>query len=136
MKKRLISILLISFVLTPGFSFAKEGKDERIATSLSLLIPGGGQIYNEQYVKGAIIGLIEGGTIYMIYKNNKYLQTEQSEEKRLITENNRNSLIWLLSAEIVYSSIDAFISAKMYDMNRKIDIGIRGNGVYIAFKFR
>lgn len=135
MKKKLMGILLISFLFAPTFSFAKEGKDERIATALSILIPGGGQVYNEQYVKGAIIALAEGGTIYMIYKNNKYLQTEQSEEKRLLTENNRNSLIWLLGAEIVYSSIDAFISARMYDMNKKIDIGIRNNGIYIAFKF-
>ncbi|HFD05015.1 MAG TPA: hypothetical protein ENJ25_02595, partial [Firmicutes bacterium] len=64
MKKTLI-LLLISLVIQTIIVDAKPGK-AAIATGLSIIIPGGGQIYNKQFGKAILIAGAEVTTAYFI----------------------------------------------------------------------
>ena len=133
MKKTLI-LLLISLVIQTIIVDAKPGK-AAIATGLSIIIPGGGQIYNKQFGKAILIAGAEVTTAYFIQEFNKRSIKAENEQEKIKYENYRNNMIWLLGGEIVYSSIDAFIDSQMADMNKKIDISIKKGGVYLCYKF-
>ncbi|NIA23244.1 MAG: hypothetical protein GWP03_03675 [Proteobacteria bacterium] len=133
MKKTLI-ILLFNLFIPILLIHAKTDK-AAIAAGLSIIVPGSGQIYNGQFVKAALIAGTETVTGYYIYEFNKKSMDENDEQEKITYKNYRNNMIWLLSGEIVYSSIDAFIEAKMANMNKKIDISVKGGGIYICYRF-
>lgn len=65
MLRFVLVVFLMMFIVT-GQVFAHGEKDTAAAVLLGLVIPGGGQIYNEQYTKALISigGIIVGGTLY------------------------------------------------------------------------
>lgn len=99
-------------------------KSPRKAMLLSLCIPGGGQFYNEAYVKGIIIGSAEVALGYLSYQSHK----ENNEEKRNVY------LFWFASL-VAYSVADAWIDAHMYgfDKESKITPIIKPKGFYIQY---
>ncbi len=80
------------------------------AVVLSLLIPGGGQFYTGNYIKGIIIGGIEILFGYLAY--NEHLLAEKSNETYHIEK--RNRYLWYMGGTILYSMADAYISAHFY----------------------
>ncbi len=78
------------------------------AAVLSLALPGGGQFYNRQYLKGAIIG---GGEIFLwstlFYSIRKYRETQQ-EGYFWTATSVMVGLVWLK----LFSTTDAYIDAQ------------------------
>ena len=64
MLRFVLVVFLMMFIVT-GQVFAHGEKDTTAALILALIIPGGGQIYNEQHTKALIPigGIIVGGTM-------------------------------------------------------------------------
>ncbi len=86
------------------------------AAILSLALPGGGQFYNRQYLKGALIG---GGEIFLwstlFYSIKKYRETE--EEGYFWTATSvMVGLVWLK----LFSTTDAYIDAQFIIAEQKM----------------
>jgi len=146
MRKFLIIVILIIF----SFScFAEENKKKPLkATALSLLIPGGGQFYNESYWKSGGVFLLESTVIGMAtyhhlkaedyYK--KYTQTESAEyyNKYLEYYNKRQSDLFWVGTVVFLSMIDAFVDAHLFDFDdkkRKIHLKFEENTISLSFRF-
>ncbi|GEM_PF-2142263 len=78
------------------------------AAVLSLALPGGGQFYNRQYLKGTLIG---GGEIFLwstlFYSIRRYRQTQQ-EGYFWTATSAMVGLVWLK----LFSTTDAYIDAQ------------------------
>ena len=63
---RFVLVVFLTMFIVTGQAFAHGAKDPTAALLLGLIIPGGGQIYNEQYEKVLIPigGIIVGGAVY------------------------------------------------------------------------
>ena len=120
MKK--ISIIMLFLCL--GSAFANPNK----AMLYSVLVPGGGQVYNGAYLKA---GLVLGVQSYLIV--NTVIQDNKAQNnKRLMKDGDpalqsyykaeyesykerRNSNIWWIGVTTVLSMIDAYVDAHLVD---------------------
>ncbi len=87
------------------------------AAVLSLLLPGGGQFYNRQYLKGLLIGggeLFLYSTLYYSIKN--YRETEQ-ENYFWMGTSAMVGIVWLK----LFSITDAYIDAQFIIANERIE---------------
>ena len=103
-KKMYKLFLIISFV-SFSFSFdiadSTKAKDPQLAWKYAL-IPGLGQVYNEQYIKSLLFLTAEG---YSMFKINEY-----SHSKMI---GNRNTYVWWLFGIYILSIIDAYVEAHL-----------------------
>lgn len=112
---RFFACLLIATLLPVGSSLADEPirKDPTLSAILSVMVTGVGQIYNNQYAKGAAIIAIELGCFvgFAILVED---DTEQDGET--VDEDDIDPLILIPSAIFVanktYSAIDGYRSSK------------------------
>jgi len=95
MKKILLSLFSIVAV------FSLYADDAWVPPLLSLILPGAGQIYNGDYVKAGVIIAAEAVLGYMVYE--KY--SNESDDKNVYRD--------LLSAAIMYSVLDAYVSKEL-----------------------
>lgn len=120
-------------LLEPG-SIGYIKKKPGMALFLSLL-PGGGQFYTDNYLKGIIIGGVQlyfgGGTIYL------HLKAEEAKREKYESwkwyydwySNQRNNFLWWDALVWVVSMSDAYVSAHFYKFREqgklKLDTGYR-----------
>lgn len=77
---------------------------------LSTLLPGGGQFYTENYLKGILIAGIEGTLTFYALKNHfDYKRTGNFDLK-----NRAINLLWWLALVKIFSVADAYVSANMF----------------------
>ncbi len=148
--KRAIVIILI--LLTYQQVFAEDGPffSGRNPTTAMLLsaIPGGGQIYNKQYIKAGIDILAESlliGTAinYHIKMSDAYSQYEETHNQAFYDEYNfyfqhRQSMLWWWATVKLLAVIDAYVDAKMFNFNekkKKLDVEFQGLGMSIKYRF-
>lgn len=127
-----------------------SGKNPKKAATLSLFIPGGGQYYNESYIKSAFWATTEVffiGLTYYHYSRVVYWQDKRSEAVDESTWNNcnghvkdqlekRNNGYWWLGGTIILSVMDAFVDATLYNYDKekqKIHMELSYN--YIGLKY-
>ena len=99
---RVFFILIFSSMLISAEAESDKeisDKNPNIAEKLGF-IPGAGQFYNEEYLKGALIIISE---IYSISMANKF-------SSNIVK---RNSFIWLSIGIYIYAIIDAYIDAEL-----------------------
>jgi hypothetical protein len=85
-------------------------KSPGLAMVLSSIIPGGGQFYTENYLKGILFVGTEGTLAYFAYQDHiDYQNTRDVKFK-----NSRNNLLWWIATVKLISIADAYISANMY----------------------
>tara|TARA_B100001769_G_C21503709_1_gene290987 strand:+ start:51 stop:401 length:351 start_codon:yes stop_codon:yes gene_type:complete len=82
-----------------------KAKNPKLAWKLSI-IPGMGQIYNEEYIKGGLFFLSEVALI----KNISLFSTDIAM---------RNSMIWFALGLYVYNIIDAYVDAELKTFSNK-----------------
>ena len=112
------------------------------------IIPGGGQIYNKQYVKAGIDILAESlliGTAinYRIKMNDAYSLYEQTHSQAHYDEYNyyyqqQQNMIWWWATVKLLALLDAYIDAKMYNFNekkKKLDLEFEGLGMSLRYNF-
>jgi hypothetical protein len=141
MKMRIILILLALFSSVK----AEIGEPEhKVPLFLSMVFPGGGQIYNGRYIKAFIYAAAEGVMIYGAVKQNERLDDSkeyleifrESGDMRRIAEyefyvdryrNERNNFIWMGIGVVLLSAGDAFVDSHFKSFKR--DIFQKGDGI-------
>ena len=80
------------------------------------LVPGGGQFYNQKYVKGSLVMGLETLAFYSWLKNSKIYKNYDSEEYSLRQNRyleKRNKYAWWVIFLYFYSMIDAMVDAHL-----------------------
>jgi len=149
--------LMLRFILITALFIQVKGESSHILPFLlSTAIPGGGQIYNQKYLKASIYGAAEIGLLYGAYIQNARLKNSQDdlkffnydedsyEYKKLnheirVYKKERDTFIWLTAAAILLSGGDAFVDSYFKEFNRdKFDnLGIipQANGISLVYNF-
>jgi len=119
-------------------------KSPKIALTLSAVIPGAGQFYTENYLKGIIVFSAETylmfNTInfYSDYRENRRLFRETGIDsfriKRDIAEDNLYEFIWWDAFVYMLSLLDAYIDAELY--NFEMDFKVKENKKEIKLIYR
>jgi len=90
------------------------------------LIPGGGQFYNGQIIKGLIViaGQVTliGLAIHYDQKSKDFL-SGSAEKERFVDD--RNLTFWLMGGLTLLSMVDAYIDAQLYDFDTGPDLALR-----------
>ena len=110
MIKGILIIISMSVILGHEFSDSTDVKNPQLAWKLALL-PGLGQIYNQQYLKSTAFLLAQG---YSLYKINEYSDLDKI--------GNRNTYVWWLFGIYILSIIDAYVEAHLSTFPSKNDI--------------
>jgi|TARA_B110000881_G_scaffold213582_1_gene224772 hypothetical protein len=115
--KCLVFLLLLSLNLNAQINQVDSTliKSPRKAFYLSL-IPGGGQIYNQKYLKGSLVMGIETLALYSWLENSKIYKNYNSEEYALRQNRyleKRNKYAWWVIFLYFYSMIDAIVDAHL-----------------------
>ncbi len=118
---------------------------------LSLVIPGGGQFYNESYYKAAFVFALEGyfigRTIYHHDRTNHYYdrmqETSGAEQDFYESQYNRyyrrrQNDYWWLGTTVFLSIVDAFVDAHLFNYQQekeKVQIIFENNRIGIGINF-
>jgi len=104
----------------------------------SLLLPGWGQAYNRRPLKAVIVGGIEEGLIYGVYRQHQLFMDERrfgNEPIALAYREDRNRMAWMLAGVLIFSMTDAYVDAHLYhfDVSDKLSsaTGLNVGGVMI-----
>ncbi len=130
-----IKRLLFWFLLVCSLNSILQATNPTRAMLYSALLPGGGQIYNREYVKaGVVIGLQAYLTGLAIYHDNKaddykklasntndaYLQQLYKSRSNEFSEK-RTSDFWWMGVTAVLSVLDAYVDAHLSDFDAERD---------------
>ncbi|MFQ5585131.1 MAG: DUF5683 domain-containing protein, partial [Calditrichia bacterium] len=84
----------------------------------SAVLPGWGQAYNEQYLKGVFSLALNASLLATIlYNNHKYKETGDSSYK-----NRRQDFSWLLGIAYLLNLVDAYVNAYLYKFDDAIEL--------------
>ncbi|MBN2017109.1 MAG: hypothetical protein JW794_03095 [Candidatus Cloacimonetes bacterium] len=149
MKKILVFLSLVFFITS--ILLAGEKFDTGRSSTKALLwsiIPGGGQIYNKQYIKAGIDIAAESMLIgtaiqYHIWMNDAYSRYEQSHSDTDYDEYNyyyqqRQNMLWWWATVKLLALVDAYVDAKLFNYNEKkktLDVEFEGLGVSLRYNF-
>ncbi|MDO9578228.1 MAG: DUF5683 domain-containing protein [Candidatus Cloacimonadales bacterium] len=124
------------------------------AAALSFFIPGGGQFYNENYLKSAAVFALEGSLIalaaYHYSESERYY--DKSKDSLSYTYDQRRkyygqyvnyyekrqSDFWWLGTVIFLSTIDAYVDAHLFDYDdrkNKIHLKFENNMISLQYNF-
>ncbi|MEO0004741.1 MAG: DUF5683 domain-containing protein [candidate division WOR-3 bacterium] len=115
------------------------GKSPGRAVLLSLLIPGGGQVYTRNYWKAAIIAPAEMGLGYFAYKEHikmKQALAVQDSSGYYQHRERRNTFLWWTAALVVFSMADAYVSAQMFGFDQEMRLDLAPNRLGIQLSLR
>ena len=125
----LIFILKNSFILLllfTSFIFSQyndvdtlQSKSPQTAAIRSFVFPGGGQYYNGQPIKGAVLSTfgVASAVLYMDFSE-KYKNSEgvsQSDKKNFLHQRNRYG--WWIIIVYIYGLLDAVVEAHLHPFN-------------------
>lgn len=82
------------------------------AMLLSTILPGAGQYYTENYLKGGLITVAWGTLGYLAIREHRLAQKEPSSSE--YHQDRRNNFLWWTAAVWVFSIADAYVSSHMY----------------------
>jgi len=149
--KKIWLIAFVIFLFSTNLVAEKKSFNTGRSSTKALLwsiIPGGGQIYNKQYVKASIDILAESlliGTAinYHIKMNDAYSLYEQTHSQAHYDEYNyyyqqQQNMIWWWATVKLLALLDAYIDAKMYNFNEKknkLDLEFEGLGMSLRYNF-
>ncbi len=132
--------LFFAQVGTPTDSVVNRSLPEKspgMAVLLSLLIPGGGQIYTQNYWKAVLIVPAEVGLGYFSYREHRLAQkalTAGDSVNCSRHQDRRNTFLFWTAGVIVFSMADAYVSAHMFgfDQQLRLSAGPGWLGVQMA----
>ncbi|MEO0085096.1 MAG: DUF5683 domain-containing protein [candidate division WOR-3 bacterium] len=105
-------------------------KNPGTAVLLSLLIPGGGQIYTANYWKAPFIAAAEIGLAGLALREHSFcsrlLKMEPVDTAVYrIHRDRRTAFIWWAAGVTVFSMADAYVSAQLYAFDRQMRLTLR-----------
>lgn len=105
---------------------SQKSKSPSAAMLKSLALPGWGQFYNEQIIKGLVVIAGQATLIgFNFYYNNQASQFPVGSAERDFYQDRRNSTYWLMAALTLLSMADAYIDAHLYDFDTGPDLEMR-----------
>jgi uncharacterized protein DUF5683 len=136
------AVLVIGWLGVAGTAFAQpalEGKTQSPSTAAlkSFLLPGLGQVGNEQWIKaGLFFGAYAGLLTWAVSLNQDKMDAEgqrnaapdslqgywQSEVDRL--ESDRNGKFWFAGATLLLSVVDAYVDAHLRGFDKRIGANV------------
>jgi hypothetical protein len=128
-----VFLLLLSSSVRADEYPVKPQKSTTGAVLRSLVFPGWGQLYNEQYLKSAAFFIAEGSFIAGISHQNdlmlasKHNNLDDFQDEKFY-RNSRNKLIWWLSATVLLSLGDAYVDAKLFGLDISPDLSVNDSG--------
>jgi hypothetical protein len=148
--KRFILLILVLAFLT-GLA-AQEKRDPTRAALYSLVLPGGGQIYNHAYLKAGLVigvqGFLIGSAIFHDGKRDDFAalahNTQDSYQQQLYLSQSRdykdklNNDIWWIGITAALSVFDAYVDAHLSDFDsqkEKIRLRFSDAGVRLQYDF-
>ena len=99
-------------------------KNPKAAMLRSLLVPGWGQFYNGQWLKGVLIAGAEIGLTANAVVLNQWAQQTTDEVERFYYQDSRNLSYWLLAGTVLFSVVDAFVDAHLYHFDESPDLSL------------
>ncbi len=132
--------------------FAKEEipatKKPLKAAAYSFIVPGGGQFYNQKYIKSGFIFALEssllGISIHHQLRSDHYYEKYKSTEnedyynKYLDYYYKKQNDLWWLGTVIFLSTIDAFVDAHLFDFEKtkdRIHLKFEENTLSLSYRF-
>ncbi len=112
---------------TARVRFPAPRKSPGTAVLLSLVLPGGGQVYTGRYWKAAIIAPVEVGLAGLSV--NDHLSATRALAAGDTTgytrlRDRRNAFLWWTGAVLAFSMADAYVSAQMYAFDRQMQFAL------------
>ncbi|HNV92712.1 MAG TPA: DUF5683 domain-containing protein [Candidatus Cloacimonas sp.] len=128
MKRRILALITLTI---SGCLLAQPVNKDPTKAVIYSLFPGGGQIYNEAYIKaGAVIGFQSYLLATAIHNNDKVndykdkisittdpilIESYKSKQKNYKEKRTRD--IWLMGLTMAFSTLDAYIDAHLSNFN-------------------
>jgi O-antigen/teichoic acid export membrane protein len=142
-----IAVILLNCIPLSGadtlYYTAKTMKKPALAIGLSAVLPGAGQVYNNKYVKSAVIfsaqSALAGTAAYFYYSY--FTFREQYGESATVTKEAltyAKQVTWFSAAVYVYNLIDAYVDAHLSnfpDERLILEPDPKMNGVRLSYKF-
>ena len=130
--KCLFFSLLLSYNLSAQINEVDSTliKNPRQAFLFSL-VPGGGQFYNQKYIKGSLVLGLETLALYSWLENSKIYKNYDSEEYSLRQNRyleKRNKYAWWVIFLYFYSMIDAMVDAHLSPFDDIMSTSIEDEG--------
>lgn len=133
-KNEILVIILILFSCVSG---EIGERNHKVPLFLSLVLPGGGQIYNGKYLKAGIYIALEASLIYGAVKQNERMNDAKDElkyyreldlqskidEYEFYVErykSDRNNFIWMSVGAVLLSAGDAFVDSHFKGFKRDV----------------
>ncbi len=146
---RRTGFIVIAVALLAASGFAEEpsnpGRPLKSSTGAmlrSLVVPGWGQYYNEDYVRAGAYFVVESSLLYGISWNHDLLmrfKTGNNSIKEKFHRNQRNELLWWLAGTLLLSMGDAYVGAHMYKLDLSPEISTDGSepapGMRLVLRF-
>ena len=130
--KCLFFSLLLSYNLSAQINEVDSTliKNPRQAFLFSL-VPGGGQFYNQKYIKGSLVMGLETFALYSWLENSKIYKNYDSEEysrrqNRYLEKRNKDA--WWVIFLYFYSMIDAMVDAHLSPFDDIMSTSIEDEG--------
>lgn len=130
--KCLFFSLLLSYNLSAQINEVDSTliKNPRQAFLFSL-VPGGGQFYNQKYIKGSLVMGLETLALYSWLENSKIYKNYDSEKYSLRKNRyleKRNKYAWWVIFLYFYSMIDAMVDAHLSPFDDIMSTSIEDEG--------
>lgn len=131
---RLALLIFLTLLLAQGL-FAKTEPRVYRAVAYSALVPGGGQIYNQQYIKAGVVigiqGFLIGSAIYHDGKRDDFkaladqsidpIEAQQYLYQSKEFRDKLRSDYWWMGITMALSMIDAYVDAHLWDYDAQRD---------------
>jgi hypothetical protein len=113
----------------------RPAKSPGTAVLLSLLLPGGGQVYTGNWWKACLIAPAEVTLGYFTVK--EHIAASDANARRdsaayVLHRDRRTTFLWWTGAVTVFSMADAWVSAQMYGFDREMKLADGRVGVMVG----
>ncbi len=134
---RRTGIIILLLVLFSSVRSETGEPNHKVPLFLSMILPGGGQIYNGRYVKAAIYTAFEGLFLYGALKQNERMENAKDDLRyyRSIDDlakideyeyyvntytEERNNFIWMCIGTVLLSAGDAYVDSHFKSFRRDV----------------
>lgn len=148
-KRTVIILLLLGCV---AFAFGQEKREPYRAMLYSAVFPGGGQLYNQAWLKAGLVmgvqGYLIGSAIYHDGKRADFNELAENTQDSFLQQQYEarskeyrdalNNDIWWIGITAGLSVIDAYVDAHLYDFEsqkEKIRLRFEGDALSLQYRF-
>jgi hypothetical protein len=148
MRKTVFLLIFLIIIKAAWGEEISQNKKPFKAALLSVIVPGGGQFYNESYWKFGGVSLLESGLIGLTVYHHQ--QSQKSYDAYKISQSaddyadylnfydKRQSDLFWLGTTVFLSALDAFVDAHLYNFDaekKKIHLRFGKNAFILSYKF-